>query len=80
VGFATADLVQAYPIVSTIWDIVLFGEYRLLNTPSTTTTAAATTTETTSCSYCHRVVTMYLVIMYVLYLGGIVSILLSFTA
>ena len=28
VGFATADLVQAYPLVSTIWDIVLFGEYR----------------------------------------------------
>ena len=28
IGFATADLVQAYPLISTIWDIALFGEYR----------------------------------------------------
>jgi len=28
VGFATADLVQAFPLVSTLWDIFLFGEYR----------------------------------------------------
>lgn len=28
VGYATADLVQAYPIVSTVWDVVLFGEFR----------------------------------------------------
>ncbi|KAG7373736.1 protein of unknown function DUF221-domain containing protein [Nitzschia inconspicua] len=28
VGFATADLVQAFPLVSTLWDILLFGEYQ----------------------------------------------------
>ena len=28
VGFATADLVQAYPLVSTVWDICLFGEFK----------------------------------------------------
>lgn len=28
VGYATADLVQAYPLVSTIWDILWFGEFR----------------------------------------------------
>lgn len=28
VGFATADLVQAFPIVSTCWDVALFGEFR----------------------------------------------------
>jgi hypothetical protein len=28
VGFATADLVQAYPLVSTLWDICLFGEFK----------------------------------------------------
>lgn len=28
VGFATADLVQAFPLVSTLWDIFLFGEFR----------------------------------------------------
>jgi glucose uptake protein GlcU len=27
VGYATADLVQAYPLISTIWDIFLFGEF-----------------------------------------------------
>ena len=27
VGFATADLVQAYPLVSTVWDVMLFGEF-----------------------------------------------------
>ena len=27
VGFATADLVQAYPLVSTVWDVFLFGEF-----------------------------------------------------
>ena len=27
VGYATADLVQAYPLVSTVWDILLFGEF-----------------------------------------------------
>ena len=27
-GFATADLVQAFPVVSTIWDVILFGEFR----------------------------------------------------
>nr|CAB3499603.1 unnamed protein product [Digitaria exilis] len=27
-GFATADVVQAVPLVSTFWDIVLFSEYR----------------------------------------------------
>ena len=27
VGFATADLVQAYPLVSTCWDVFLFGEF-----------------------------------------------------
>ena len=28
VGYATADLVQAYPIVSILWDVYLFGEFR----------------------------------------------------
>lgn len=28
VGFATADLVQAFPLVSTLWDICLFGEFK----------------------------------------------------
>ena len=27
VGFATADLVQAFPLVSTVWDVLLFGEF-----------------------------------------------------
>ncbi|KAL6882075.1 hypothetical protein ACP4OV_011547 [Aristida adscensionis] len=27
-GYATADAVQALPLVSTFWDVVLFGEYR----------------------------------------------------
>jgi len=27
-GYATADLVQAFPLVSTVWDMVLFGEFR----------------------------------------------------
>lgn len=27
VGYATADLVQAYPLVSTVWDILWFGEF-----------------------------------------------------
>ena len=27
VGYATADLVQAYPLVSTVWDVVLFNEF-----------------------------------------------------
>jgi hypothetical protein len=28
VGWATSDLVQAYPLVSTLWDVLLFGEFR----------------------------------------------------
>lgn len=28
VGFATADLVQAFPLIASVWDIVLFGEFR----------------------------------------------------
>jgi hypothetical protein len=28
VGFATADLVQAYPLLSTVWYATLFGEFR----------------------------------------------------
>ena len=27
VGYATADLVQAYPLISTLWDILWFGEF-----------------------------------------------------
>ena len=27
-GFATADLVQAFPLVGTLWGVVLFGEFR----------------------------------------------------
>jgi hypothetical protein len=27
VGFATADLVQAFPLISTIWDVLVFGEF-----------------------------------------------------
>jgi len=28
VGFATADVVQAFPLISTIWDVVLFREFQ----------------------------------------------------
>lgn len=31
VGFATADLVQAYPLISTLWDILWFGEFAHVN-------------------------------------------------
>eukprot|EP00977_Amphora_coffeiformis_P006526 scaffold1400_cov175-Amphora_coffeaeformis.AAC.17 len=31
VGYATADLVQAYPLVSTLWDILWFGEFAYVN-------------------------------------------------
>lgn len=27
VGYATADLVQAYPLVSTVWDVLCFGQF-----------------------------------------------------
>jgi drug/metabolite transporter (DMT)-like permease len=27
-GFAAADMVQAYPLVTTVWDVILFGEFR----------------------------------------------------
>jgi hypothetical protein len=27
-GFATADMVQAFPLVATVWDVVVFGEFR----------------------------------------------------
>jgi len=27
-GFAAADMVQAFPLVSTLWDVLLFGEFR----------------------------------------------------
>jgi glucose uptake protein GlcU len=27
VGFATADLVQAFPLISTVWDVLIFGEF-----------------------------------------------------
>jgi hypothetical protein len=27
-GFAAADMVQAYPLVATVWDVILFGEFR----------------------------------------------------
>jgi len=30
-GFATADLVQAFPLVATIWDVVMFSEFRHAN-------------------------------------------------
>jgi hypothetical protein len=31
VGYATSDMVQAYPLVSTLWDVYLFGEFRNVN-------------------------------------------------
>ena len=34
VGFATADFVQAFPLVSTLWDMGLFGEFRHLRAGS----------------------------------------------
>ncbi|CAB9529275.1 Ureide permease [Seminavis robusta] len=34
VGYATADLVQAYPLVSTVWDVLWFGEFHSLRFPS----------------------------------------------
>ena len=33
-GYATADLVQAYPLISTVWDVFVFGEFRLVRIPS----------------------------------------------
>ena len=27
-GFATADLVQAFPLVGTLWGVFLFGDFR----------------------------------------------------
>jgi hypothetical protein len=33
-GYATADLVQAYPLISTLWDVLVFGEFRLVRIPS----------------------------------------------
>lgn len=36
VGYATADLVQAYPLVSTVWDVLLFGEFQNLKCRSAT--------------------------------------------
>jgi hypothetical protein len=72
IGFATGDLVQAYPIVSTLWDIYLFGEYRL----NDAMTRGATATSTTCCDHC-SVVTRYLVVMYILYMSGIVCMVLS---
>lgn len=42
VGYATADLVQAYPLVSTVWDIFLFGEFRNLHCPSCLAVMVAT--------------------------------------
>lgn len=31
VGYSTADMVQAYPVVSTIWDVFVFGEFHDVN-------------------------------------------------
>ena len=32
-GFATADLVQAFPLVGTLWGVLLFGEFRRASRP-----------------------------------------------
>ena len=87
VGFATADLVQAYPIVSTLWDVMLFGEFRsssfyvnhdgddeyddhqLDELPPL---------ERSSTRRKMREVVSFLIVMYVLYFGGITSIVMSF--
>lgn len=82
VGFATADLVQAFPLVSTLWDIFLFGEYRLLRPSSRRTRAAAASSlrhdasslpvvPSSSAASRHKIVTTYLVAMYILYLSAI---------
>jgi len=34
VGYAAADLVQAYPLVSTVWDVLLFGEFQSVRIPA----------------------------------------------
>jgi hypothetical protein len=70
IGFATADLVQAFPIVSTVWDIFLFGEYCTTNNDGQSVGNHAN-----DCS--KYAVTVYLVIMYVLYISGIVCIIQS---
>mmetsp|Transcript_38275 Transcript_38275/g.93048 ORF Transcript_38275/g.93048 Transcript_38275/m.93048 type:complete len:686 (+) Transcript_38275:90-2147(+) len=111
VGFATADLVQAYPIVSTLWDILLFGEFRSTSfhgdddddvdedddddqsksfpplkrsslTPTNVANSIIMNSNDSSSSSSGRKkarqVLSYLVVMYVLYFGGITSIIMSF--
>jgi len=31
-GFAAADMVEAFPLVATVWDLVVFGEFRHCST------------------------------------------------
>jgi hypothetical protein len=59
-GFATSDLVQAFPLVATLWDIWLFGEFRR---------EAATPTKPQSTCW---IVHILLMGMYFAYMGGIV--------
>jgi len=72
VGFATADLVQAYPLISTFWDVVLFGEYG-----KRSCVLSARNNEPTDRII--RTTYFYLAAMYVLYLGGVVCVVLSAT-
>jgi Ureide permease len=81
VGFATADLVQAYPLVSTLWDIFLFGEYRQRafnqcrnNSSNSSTTEHGDPKEADGAT---TTIGWLLMIMYILYLGGIACMIAS---
>jgi hypothetical protein len=77
VGFATADIVQAYPIISTIWDVLLFGEYRFDRRCNEINDSSLTTNNRNNDNI-NSIVIVYLVLMYLLYFGGIISIVMSF--
>lgn len=68
VGFATADLVQAYPLVSTLWDVYWFGEYTSNDNNNNSNNNGILKTY------------WYLMAMYLLYLGGILCIIKSSSA
>ncbi|KAG7350005.1 ureide permease [Nitzschia inconspicua] len=84
VGFATADLVQAFPLVSTLWDILLFGEYQ--QGGGRRQHRRNNNNNNNNIDRCNKdgtyyesstVVIFYLIGMYVLYLGGIACVIQS---
>jgi len=73
VGFATADLVQAYPLVSTLWDMFLFGEYRRRALNQCSKSEHGDQQEADGAT----TIGWLLMIMYILYLGGIACMIAS---